>query len=169
MKKVFNVILISCFFASLVGTAFAAECSKDSLNFSCEFEGTEDYVCELVTCEGDIEKQQVLVKIAISHALPEHELKLQIWDAFTRDGEPYSSYIKNKKAYNKLYGEQWEWTQYETSQFIRTERPKYVEFMITSVLPSHNNISVVLFKYYRSDISYKEGLMVIKNIPITWK
>jgi hypothetical protein len=163
MKRIVNVIILSFLLTSLTGTVLAADNSDSELHFSCQFEGIEDYVCELVSCEGNREQQEVLVKIAISHALPEHELKLEIWDAFTKDGEPYDTYIKTK-----TYSGDWKWTQYETTHVIRTERPKYIEFMINSVLPSQNQISVALFKYSRYDISFKQGFMVIKNIPITW-
>ena len=163
MKRILSVIIISFFFASLSNMVSAADESIDNQNFICEFEGVEDYVCELVSCEGNREKQNVIVKIAISHALPEHELRLEIWDAFTKDGEPYASYIKNKTANDEFV-----WTQYETQHTIRTQRPKYIDLKISSVLPSHDKISVVLFKYSRYDISYKHGFMVIKNIPITW-
>ena len=162
MKRILSVI-ISFFFASLSNIANAEGSSMGNQNFIYEFEGSEDYVCELVSCEGNREKQEVIVKISISHTLPEHELRLAIWDAFTNDGEPYTSYIKEKTA-----SDEFRWTQYETKHTIRTQRPKNIEIKINSVLPSHDKISVVLFKYSRYDISFKSGFVVIKNIPINW-
>ena len=82
MKRIVNVIILSFLLTSLTGTVSAADNSDSELHFSYQFEGIEDYVCELVSCEGNREQQEVLVKIAISHALPEHELKLEIWDAY---------------------------------------------------------------------------------------